>query len=283
MYPLTAFLLLFFAFRTMSYNEYECVAQNRWEPPIPAQILASANPKVLALARFLNVYTPGSADWDRERSLRVTASAIGEVLNMGWINFQNPVQPYTQSESLMLAKSGFEEPFAGSDATRHGQALEPEARAHYAQQSGEHLARFGLLVHPRYWFIGASPDGVGLSSGRLVEIKCPKSRTVKEGNSIPCHYLFQMWAQNEVCDAEECCYLEYRVMKRNAEKRVNSVVVNRSREWFATVLPIFQQYIVHMYRLKALAALFRPRWSTAAATATGTSATQSSQIKPYLI
>lgn len=268
-----------------TYHEYECIAQNRWEPPIPPFILASANPKVLALARFLNVYAPGSAEWDRERSSRVTASAIGEVLNMGWINFQNPVQPYTQSESLMLAKSGFEEPFTGSDATRHGQALEPEARAHYAQQSREHLARFGLLVHPRYWFIGASPDGVGLSSGRLVEIKCPKSRTVKEGNAIPCHYLFQMWAQSEVCDSEECAYLEYRVMKRNAEKRINTVVVNRSREWFATVLPLFQQYIIHLYRLKTLATLFKPRWAPSGTSAKGAaeSVQATIQIKPYLL
>ena len=177
------------------------------------------------------------------------------------------------------------EPFSGSDATRHGQALEPEARAYYAQQAGEHLARFGLLVHPHYWFIGASPDGVGLSSGRLVEIKCPKSRTVKEGNAIPCHYLFQMWAQSEVCDAEECCFLEYRVMKRNAEKRINSVVVNRSREWFATVLPLFQQYIIHLYRLKALAALFKPRWTVSSASAQkGAGSVQATtQIKPYLL
>ena len=247
----------------MIYDEFECVGENRWEPAIPPSIIAQSNHRVLSLSRFLNVYAPQSEEWYRERSARVTASAVGEILNCGYHDFQNPQPAYLQSESLMLEKSGFVEPFAGSDATRFGQALEPEARAHYAQFAKEHLAKFGLLVHYQYWFIGASPDAVGLSSGRLVEIKCPKSRTVKEGGIIPPHYCFQMWLQQECCNADECCYYEYRVMKRPPEIRTNAVVVHRSQEWFQTVLPLFQQYIIHLYRLKALASLFKPKWSSA--------------------
>ncbi len=244
----------------MNFLEFECIAQNKWEPPIPPEILANSNKKVLALARFLKVYIPGSIEWDEERVKRATASAAGEILNSGYIDFQNPAQPYKQSESQMLEKAGFEEPFTGSEATRHGQALEPEARKLHANIEKEHLARFGLIVHPKYWFIGASPDGVGLTSGRLVEIKCPKSRTVKQGNKIPAHYLFQMFLQMECCDAEECLYFEMKKLKRNEEKRTNRVVVFRCREWFSVVLPIFQQYIVHLYKLKALAKVFKPRW-----------------------
>lgn len=242
------------------FFEYECIGHNLWEPPIPPHIHSRANSQVIALSRHLRVYAPGSSEWDAARRLRVTASAIGEVVNCGYHSFQNPIPAYRHSELQMLEKSGFAEQFTGSDATRHGQAMEPEARAHYSRSvSREHMARFGLLVHPRYWFLGASPDGVGMHSGRLVEIKCPASRSVVQGNKIPAHYWMQMQLQEEICESEQCHYFEYKKMKRPAgEKRTNFVTVHRSREWFAAVLPLLQQYIVHLYRLKALARLFRP-------------------------
>lgn len=239
------------------YEEYECVQSNQWDPPIPPTILV--HPQVRVLARQF-VYEQGSAGWLHARSLRVTASAVGNILNSGWSNPRVREPAYQQSELVMQRKAGFAEPFTGSAATLHGQTLEPEARTLYRQQTQQHLALFGLLVHPHYWFLGASPDGMCMATGRLLEIKCPKSRTVKAGNPILAHYWCQTQLQMEVCDVDECDFFEYRLLKRPPVQRTNTVHVTRSREWFEIVLPIFQQYVIHLYRMKALAALFRPEW-----------------------
>ena len=241
------------------YGVFELVRRETWNPPIPRPLLQQVHERIWALAQQ-PVYEQGTDEWLQYRTLRVTASAVATLLNVGWTNFRNPEAPFAQSDLMMLRKAGFVEPFAGSDATRHGQMLEPEGRRFYAQMAKEHLALFGLLLHRNYWFVGASPDAVCLRSGRLLELKCPKSRTVKAGNGILSHYWMQVQLQLEVCDAEECDFFEYRVMKRDPKIRTNLVRIKRCREWFQLVLPILQQYVIHLYRMRALAALYKPVW-----------------------
>lgn len=242
------------------YGVFELVRRETWNPPIPRSLLQHVHERIWALAQQ-PVYEQGTEEWLQNRTLRITASAVATLLNVGWANFRNPEAPFAQSDLMMLRKAGFVEPFAGSDATRHGQMLEPEGRLLYAQMAEEHLALFGLLIHRNYWFVGASPDAICLRSGRLLELKCPKSRTVKVGNAILSHYWMQVQLQLEVCDAEECDFFEYRVMKRDPKIRTNLVRIKRCREWFQLVLPIFQQYVIHLYRMRALAALYKPIWT----------------------
>lgn len=73
----------------------------------------------------------------------------------------------------------------------------------------------GRLIHPTNPRLAASPDGIIESSphkhqvGRLVEIKCPYSRAI--GGEIPFEYWIQMQIQMEVCDLDECEYIEVEI------------------------------------------------------------------------
>ena len=75
------------------------------------------------------------------------------------------------------------------------------------------ILEFGCLPHPHIPFFGASPDGITSYNsnnkhyiGRMLEIKCPKSRPIN--GIIPAGYYAQMQGQLEVCDLEYCDYLE---------------------------------------------------------------------------
>jgi putative phage-type endonuclease len=80
----------------------------------------------------------------------------------------------------------------------------------------------GRLQHPTNTHLAASPDGVIEQAshlyqlGRLVEIKCPYSRTI--GGEIPLDYWIQMQIQMEVCDVDECEYIEATILSRKANQ-----------------------------------------------------------------
>ena len=92
-----------------------------------------------------------------------------------------------------------------------GQKYEPLSVLLYEQKYGAKVEDFGCIQHPKYNFIGASPDGIVINKssdrfGRMLEIKNVVSREI---NGIPKkEYWVQMQLQMEVCDLNECDFLE---------------------------------------------------------------------------
>jgi putative phage-type endonuclease len=84
----------------------------------------------------------------------------------------------------------------------------------YEKRNRTKLAFYGCVVHSEYPFIGASPDGINHLSGcplygRMVEIKNIVNREI---TGIPSDaYWIQMQMQMEVCDLEECDFVETRI------------------------------------------------------------------------
>jgi putative phage-type endonuclease len=79
---------------------------------------------------------------------------------------------------------------------------------------------FGCIIHPKYNFIGASPDGIDLSNGRMVEIKNIVNREI---NGIPKDsYWIQTQIQMEVCDLDECDFFETRCKEYITEEEYNT-------------------------------------------------------------
>ena len=74
----------------------------------------------------------------------------------------------------------------------------------------------GRITHMNNGSLAASPDGILEEApdpkqiGRLIEIKCPYSRAI--GGEIPYDYWVQMQIQMEVCDLDECEYLEAEII-----------------------------------------------------------------------
>jgi len=99
-----------------------------------------------------------------------------------------------------------------TNTTLHwGQKYEPLSVMLYEQIYDSKVEDFGCIQHPNYNFIGASPDGIIISSntgrfGRMLEIKNIVNREI---TGIPKkEYWVQMQLQMEVCDLNECDFLE---------------------------------------------------------------------------
>lgn len=92
-----------------------------------------------------------------------------------------------------------------------GQKYEPVTVMVYEHNYNTTVEDFGCIQHPRYSFVGASPDGIVVNHdsdrfGRMLEIKNVVSREI---NGIPKkEYWTQMQLQMEVCDLDECDFLE---------------------------------------------------------------------------
>jgi len=99
-----------------------------------------------------------------------------------------------------------------TNTTLHwGQKYEPLSVLLYEHLYGSKVEDFGCIQHPVYKFIGASPDGIVTESttgryGRMLEIKNIVNREI---NGIPKkEYWIQMQLQMEVCDLDDCDFLE---------------------------------------------------------------------------
>ena len=92
-----------------------------------------------------------------------------------------------------------------------GQKYEPLSVLIYEHKYKTQVEDFGCIQHPIHKFIGASPDGINVDKngdryGRMLEIKNVVSRDI---NGIPKkEYWVQMQLQMEVCDLDECDFLE---------------------------------------------------------------------------
>lgn len=93
----------------------------------------------------------------------------------------------------------------------HGKRFEPVSTQYYEYVYGAKVEEFGCVPHKEYDFIGASPDGIVVNEecsrfGRMLEIKNVTTRRI---NGIPKEeYWIQMQLQMEVCDLNECDFLE---------------------------------------------------------------------------
>jgi putative phage-type endonuclease len=99
-----------------------------------------------------------------------------------------------------------------TNSTLHwGQKYEPLSAMMYEFVYDSKIEDFGCIQHPIYKFLGASPDGIVIYSnseryGRMLEIKNIVNREI---NGIPKkEYWIQMQLQMEVCDLDECDFLE---------------------------------------------------------------------------
>jgi putative phage-type endonuclease len=203
----------------------ECVQHiaKEIEPEVPIEIISKlvaakmpVEPKVYSakeleglkkqLVGLKNIKQPAqrSEEWYEFRNNRLTASdlatAIGE-------------NPYGNMNKLIASKCGYKNTFIPGAAIIHGVKYEPMATLFYERLNNVSVYEYGCLPHPTIGHFAASPDGIcdyGEANkhytGRMLEIKCPKSR--KLNGYIPGYYELQIQGQLEVCDLEFCDYLE---------------------------------------------------------------------------
>ena len=92
-----------------------------------------------------------------------------------------------------------------------GQKYEPVSVMIYEKNFKTKVEDFGCITHDEYSFLGASPDGINIDVtneryGRMLEIKNIVNREI---DGIPKkEYWIQMQLQMEVCNLDECDFLE---------------------------------------------------------------------------
>jgi putative phage-type endonuclease len=122
---------------------------------------------------------------------------------------------YEKCQPLKNFDNGMDEEeikMVNTNSTLHwGQKYEPLSVLIYENKYKTKVEDFGCIQHSVYKFIGASPDGIIVDKnsdryGRMLEIKNVVSREI---TGIPKkEYWIQMQFQMEVCDLDECDFLE---------------------------------------------------------------------------
>jgi putative phage-type endonuclease len=168
----------------------------------------------MKLLKKLQLPEQRSKEWYEIREHLLTASSLADALGKG--HFQ------TRDDLLIDKTRKDEKPFVMHDIMQWGVKYEQVATEFYENLHSLKIIEFGLIPHPQLSVFGASPDGIcdiGSGNGyegRMLEIKCPPKR--KFTHEVPKHYWMQMQGQLEVCDLEECDFLQ---VKLEEYKNVN--------------------------------------------------------------
>jgi putative phage-type endonuclease len=90
----------------------------------------------------------------------------------------------------------------------------------YEKRNNVKIGMFGCIPHNTINFLGASPDGIIITPespkyGRLIEIKNPKSREIKD--DIKWEYWCQVQNQMEVCDLDVVEFIETKFSEYESE------------------------------------------------------------------
>tara|TARA_B100001093_G_C26633860_1_gene930104 strand:- start:41 stop:877 length:837 start_codon:yes stop_codon:yes gene_type:complete len=148
-----------------------------------------------------------SPGWYEMRHNMITASDFGAILGHS---------KYNSSKQVLKNKCGLGKPFTGNRYTQWGVKYEEIATKLYEHLNQVEVIEFGCIPHPKYSFLGASPDGI-TKQGTMLEIKVPYCREFKE-NDIPPHYYDQMQGQLEVCDLIICDFLQCKIEEYDSEQ-----------------------------------------------------------------
>jgi putative phage-type endonuclease len=160
-----------------------------------------------------------SAGWFAQRNKSITASDCGCVLG----------ENHHEAPYKFIIKKVFGSDFKTNDACYHGKKFENVVTLMYELINDVIVDEFGLLGHPLYGFLAASPDGICTPYcrdnitpsplvGRMIEIKCPARRKILysgiiKGGICPDYYWCQVQLQLECCDLEECDFVQCNIQE----------------------------------------------------------------------
>lgn len=179
-----------------------------------------------------------SAEWLEARKGRITGSRVGAILGLSPYATRNDVM-----REMVRDYFGAEKEFTGNAATEYGTDREEAARADFMLSTGAEVQEVGLLVHPVYEWLAASPDGlIGEDSG--IEIKCPYSGKLKPLAEQP-HYEAQIQLCMEITNRDSWVYYAWTDGKDHME------IVSRDKEWFSLVLPNLQAFMAEFEAIVA--------------------------------
>jgi putative phage-type endonuclease len=159
--------------------------------------------------------TQRTKEWYEFRHNLITASNAYKAFENENVKNQliyEKCQPLNQNLYIESEEETKEIVMVNVNTTLHwGQKYEPLSVNIYEYIYKTKIEDFGCIQHEKYLFLGASPDGINVDKkskryGRMLEIKNIVNREI---DGIPKkEYWIQMQLQMEVCDLDECDFLE---------------------------------------------------------------------------
>jgi putative phage-type endonuclease len=150
-------------------------------------------------------------EWYKFRYNIISASNLWKALSSN-VNINSLI--YEKCAPFSMSQSNFGNNMGS--AMHWGNKYEPVTVMVYEHMYNTKLGEFGCIQHPRHQYIGASPDGINIDPtneryGRMVEIKNIVNRDI---TGIPKEeYWVQTQIQMEVCDLDECDFVETRFLE----------------------------------------------------------------------
>ena len=175
-------------------------------PPTPPHRLAYLKSQIEELMKIPQTVQK-SEEWLRQRNSMITASDIGAVLGLN---------KNGDRESVLMSKVEPSFRQLNSPAIVHGVKYEDVANMIYAKRNGVTVLEFGCIRHHTFPFVGASPDGIALETGVMVEIKVPSSRVIN--GIVPPYYYAQIQFQLNTCLLDRCDFLECKIIEYSEEE-----------------------------------------------------------------
>lgn len=211
-------------------------------------------------------YPQLSEEWHKKRHDIISATNVASIVDCN---------PNKSKYELFNEKSSPLQPIPFSnEMTEWGNKYENIARTIYENMCNDKVYECGLLIHPKYKWLGASPDGIR-SCGWLLEIKSLFNR--KQVSELPMYYWIQVQIQLQVTGFKmanlfQCKFIE---LKDKKEFEVategythkgcdyyqgepfywvlddfSNKVIERDDEWFYKHLPVLKQFWVDFMKCR---------------------------------
>jgi putative phage-type endonuclease len=182
----------------------------------------------------------GTQAWFQARKHRLTGSNAGTALGL------NPWKtPDALVRQMVRDYHDAEQEFVGNAATEYGRLHEPLAVMDYQSKTGNFVEECGFFVHPKYEWLGASPDGL-VGDDTLVEIKCPfglrnDNPPKFKGLSEQPHYYAQVQIELACADRTTCHFYQW------AQHGDSLEIIERDDVWLDQHIPALRAFYKHYY------------------------------------
>ena len=148
-------------------------------------------------------------EWYEDRWNMISASSAWKALSSESHKNSIIYEKCTPLDTTKYASVNVDSPF------HWGQKYEPLSILVYEDKYNTTVEDFGCIPHPLFPNVGASPDGINTDPnstryGRMVEVKNRFSESVPITGNPKEEYWIQMQLQMNVCDLNECDFLETR-------------------------------------------------------------------------
>lgn len=182
-------------------------------------------------------FVQDSPEWHEWRLGGIGASEIPAIIG---------VCPYNTPHGVWLVKTKRSKGFEGNSFTEHGKTLEAAARARYELINMEDMPP-ACATHPKFTVCRASLDGWNPELKRVLEIKCPKGRSVIDAalaGQVAEHYWPQVQFQLAVTGADDLDFFVYHdELKEHALVHVKPDVEYQGK-LIAAAIEFWEKYVL---------------------------------------